>query len=260
MALTPGDARIWGLLGLPPPKGAPVGRATFPAWPKILGSGASPPFLTSLFVQYKRPDYLTTARAREWSHHGSPYYRMHLTNHQHQLLLQLAQTVGSDATVLSAAPSFWKYDDMWLNQGAGQIMERSMLIEAEKIGPGHHLWTWALGGRGVAHSEPREDRYRTIAQIRDELTTKARREVRKTPGDHLGAIASAMLEARVAEKPRERWHDELRTTEAWGDAASADPEAISELADAAIVAEGASKARVSWLILGLSERGPTAPA
>jgi hypothetical protein len=178
---------------------------------------------------------------------------MHLTAHQHQLLLDLDQTVGSDGIVIYAAPSFWTYDDMWLTQGGGKVMESSMFVEASAIGPGHHLWTWTPGGRGVAHSDPREGRFSTIADLRDRLTTKVRHEPRKAPREHLRTIANAMLEAEVAKKPREQWEEEISAKTAWADAVVSGPQVVSELADAAVVAEGATKARVSWLILAMSE-------
>jgi hypothetical protein len=131
-ALTPGDARIWGLLGLPTPGGATIGPKTFPAWPTTFPSGAAPPFLASLFVQYKRPDYLTTRRAREWRYHGGAYFRMHLTPHQHQLLLDLDNTVGGDGIVLYAAPSFWRYDDMWLIRAQGSSWKRRCSLKRRR--------------------------------------------------------------------------------------------------------------------------------
>ena len=45
-----------------------------------------------------------------------------------------------------------------------------------------------------------------------------------------------MLEAEVAQKPRERWEEEIGTR-LWADATAPEPEAVSESADAAIVAE-----------------------
>jgi hypothetical protein len=256
-ALTPGDARIWKLLGLPAPTGTAIGASTFQAWPSSFPPGASPPFLASLFVQYKRPDYLTTRRAAEWQHHGSPYYRIHLTPHQHQRLIDLSQTVGSDGVVLYVAPSFWRYDELWLKQGAGQIMEASMLKSASQLASGHHRWTWTPGGRGSAHSELEDGEYSTIVELRDQLTTLAANRPRKTPRDHLGAIADAMLEAGVSEKRREQWRDEMVLELRQRDE-QVDEEVVSELADAAVVAEGATRAKVSWLILALSLRGPSA--
>jgi hypothetical protein len=179
---------------------------------------------------------------------------MNLTAHQHQLLLDLERTVGNHAIVLYASPSFWKYDDMWLHQGAGTLMETSMLVQPSGIGRGHHLWTWTPGGRGVAHSEPEEGRFSTVADVRDRLLSTARAAERQAPREHLKTIATAMLEAEVAQKPRERWEEEIGGGKVWADAAAPSPEAVSELADAAIVAEGAAKARVSWLIIAISER------
>jgi hypothetical protein len=62
-----------------------------------------------------------------------------------------------------------------------------------------------------------------------------------------------MLEAEVARKPREQWEEEISAKTAWADVLVSGPQVVSELADAAVVAEGATKARVSWLILAMSE-------
>src|SRR3954451_4609373 len=71
-ALTPGDPKIWSLLGLQPPRGASLSAKTFPGWPTGAPAGATPPFLVSLFVQYKRSTYLTRASAKEWVDHKMP--------------------------------------------------------------------------------------------------------------------------------------------------------------------------------------------
>jgi hypothetical protein len=78
VALTPGDPRVWLLLGVKPPRGVAVGPTSFRRWPKNAAASASPPFLVSLFVQYKRSTHLTRSNTTEWSTHNLPYWRVEL--------------------------------------------------------------------------------------------------------------------------------------------------------------------------------------
>lgn len=274
-ALTPGDSRIWSLLGVSPPSRRPLGAKTFPAWPKAFPTGAPPPFLVSLFVQYKRPDYLVRGSAGEWQHHGAPYYRMHLTSHQHRLLIDLEQSVGSDAVVVYAVPSFWQYDDLWMAQGLGAILDTSVFVRPSTIGPGHRRWTWNPGGRGIAHSEPFDAPPQRVSELRDEIVARRGHATPKTPRDHLAAVAEAVSRARAGKSP-EQWAEDIGTRlkrslderrppgvadeqlEMYS-ALSKHDETLQELAEAAVVAEGAARARASWLILAVQEKVAPTP-
>lgn len=93
VALAPGHPGIWQLLNVPPPPGIDVGAGKTPGWPTAKAGGA-PPFLVSLFVQYKVASYLTRKYAKEWGAHNEDYWRIELMPHQHKRLQQLEQSAS----------------------------------------------------------------------------------------------------------------------------------------------------------------------
>ena len=113
-----------------------------------------PPFRFNLFIQYKRPVYLRTRGAREWSHWGSAYYRFHITPHQQRLLERLdAISRGRSATIY-ASPAFWSASDLWRFTQADQIIPMSNVASAGRL-RGHDCYTYnEPGHRGIGHSEP----------------------------------------------------------------------------------------------------------
>lgn len=254
VALVPGDARIWGVLGVPPPPGVRIGPSAFSRWPQTLPPGAQPPFVASLFIQYKRPDRLTMATANEWNFHRQAYYRIHLTEHQHRRLFALEQSVGADAVVRYAAPEFWRHQDMWLNQANGDVMNRSMLVSPSVIGPGHRRWTWVSGRRGIAHSEPSEGQADTVADLRNVLGDR-RQRIRRDPRTHFRFLAEAVEEADLPRRPRVRWRDEVAAS-----LEEPDEDTVEEFADLAVVNDVAARLRATWLILVMGGAQITAPA
>jgi len=115
-----------------------------------------PPFRFNLFVQYKRPEYLHTRGAREWSHWRGAYYRFDITTHQQKLLERLDAASHGRAATVYASPAFWSEADLWQLVQAEQIINSSNVSSAGRL-TGHDCYTYAgPGHRGIGHSEPED--------------------------------------------------------------------------------------------------------
>lgn len=257
VALTPGDPRIWRLLGVPPPPGIRAGPGAFRHWPAGAAPTASPPFLVSLFTQYKRSTHLTRSTATEWKEHGAPYWRVALRAHQHRILQELEAAAGSDAVVRYAAPKFWQHREMWQHQGAGAVLDNSLFVAPSEIDPGHTRLTWSDSRGLVGHSEPESLRAETSqdlrAEIENRVETRRREPVRRTPRHHLGELATALSNLTPSQRHREQWQNEIAASPDIRDRFKTD-EVIEPLADIATIAEAAHAARASWLMVAVTER------
>lgn len=115
-----------------------------------------PPFRFNLFAQYKRPDYLRTRGAREWSHWRSPYYRFNVTPHQQRLLELIDAGSHGRAATVYATPAFWRASDLWQFVASEGILDNSNIANAGSLS-GHDCYTYCKPGhRGIGHSEPEE--------------------------------------------------------------------------------------------------------
>lgn len=112
-----------------------------------------PPFRFNLFVQYKRPDYLKTRGAAQWSDWQQAYYRYRTTPHQQDILEKTeAQSQGRAATIY-ASPAFWSAADLWTNVEAETIIENSNVASAARL-KGHSRYSYVSPGhKGKAHSD-----------------------------------------------------------------------------------------------------------
>lgn len=258
-ALVPGDPRVWQLLGVRVPSGVGAGPGTFGAWPKSTPSAASPPFLVSLFVQYKRTSHLTRSNAREWTTHGEPYWRVDLSAHQHVLLQQLEAATATDAVVRYAAPEFWQHEDMWKYQGVGKVLDRSVFAAPRAIGRHHSRLTWSPTKGLVGHSETEEVPAETSRDVALELrrvADRGREGPNRSARQHLAALAAAVGDLRsegdlaTGRRSRTEWQEVL---EARSDESDLPPGALEPLSEIAMIAEAAHHARSSWLVVALSE-------
>lgn len=113
-----------------------------------------PPFRLNVFVQYKRPEYLSRKSAQEWSCWSSPYFRYETTPHQQRLLEDIeTQARGRSATVY-ASPAFWLADDLWSNVRSQSIIAQSNIAAVNKL-RGHGRFTYTGPGNfGRGHSDP----------------------------------------------------------------------------------------------------------
>ncbi|MDW5593570.1 hypothetical protein VSS74_04435 [Conexibacter stalactiti] len=255
-ALTPGDPRVWRLLGLPPPRGVRADPGSFSAWPAGTPASATPPFLLSLFLQYKRSTRLTRSTANEWSAHRAPYWRVDLSARQHQTLLDLEAAVQGDAEVRYAAPRFWRHEDMWYLQGSSGVIDNSLLISPASIGSGHECITWSQGRGMLAHSEPRNVEFENAESFGRALRTRTRPARVRRPRDHFDELAEALAPLTPSKRDKAAWAlqvaDQLERERDHADIdREVDAEVVDVLADFAVVAEAAQAAGASWTILVL---------
>jgi hypothetical protein len=112
-----------------------------------------PRFKFNVFVQHKRPEYLTISSANEWSHWNRPYFRFELTPHQQKALEQLESHAQNRAIVVYGSPAFVELAELWSAINDQKLIERSNFCQPSKLS-GHHAYTFADPGRiGKAHSD-----------------------------------------------------------------------------------------------------------
>ena len=160
--------------------------ALVPALPKLWASltegttgvgedfGHGVPSATSLFLQYKRPEYLWARNAKEASkrkaafRRHTPYYRFKLDKEQLERLLQLQSEVKGRARVCYAAGVFHKRSDFYGLKTSLSVAEHSVFVTLEEVRGAleeerqevpeteHHVWSYDENGHnGLLNSEPR---------------------------------------------------------------------------------------------------------
>ena len=112
-----------------------------------------PKFKLNLFIQYKRPQFLTTPIAREWSDWKRPYFRYKLISHQQRALLHLAKRIRSEGVVVYVSPAFRLLSSLWEAMDQGNLIDQSNFAEAINLN-GHSRYSYTdAGSTGKSHSE-----------------------------------------------------------------------------------------------------------
>jgi hypothetical protein len=151
-----------------------------------------PEFRLNLFVQFKRPAYLTSRGAREWSDWKQSYYRYETTLHQQEALERIdAQSYGRAATIY-ASPAFWQAADLWEHMRNGTIVEHSNLASAGKLKDHGHYSYIEPGCFGKGHSETVDIESDPLKQI---IGTGFERNEPLPLNQHLKKTAAAIIEA-----------------------------------------------------------------
>ncbi len=131
-----------------------------------------PPFRFNLFLQYKRPEYLSRKSAQEWSCWDAPYYRYETTPHQQDLLEDLERQSRGRAATVYASPAFWKADDLWSNVGAQSVISGSNIASVSKL-RGHSRFTYVGPGNiGKGHSDPVDLESLTFQRVIEDGTSQ----------------------------------------------------------------------------------------
>jgi len=139
---------------------------------------ALPPFRLNLFIQYKRPVYITrenwtqTSQLR-WSYWRNPYFRYDIDQNQLLQLLILEQNTYHNASILYAAPAFRTHIELHNHYRNNQIIQNSNFVEPRHLRT-HTVYTYRNSGNyGLGFSEPSEIPLIDIFQKIDEEMSKA---------------------------------------------------------------------------------------
>jgi hypothetical protein len=201
VALVPALPSIWDILQGARPPGA---------WETPDGSL---PFAASLFLQYKRPEFLSRGSASQWSdrierlgEHSVPYYRYELGPGQLKTLLDLSDQVGEKARVIYAAAQFHTAREFFAHRLAKTVVETSNFLPLPRLGKElvtrgvtdwsnlkEHFWTYAREtGHDLLFSDPvRVQALSGADQLRGYLAERVRRDPEGL-WEHLDSIADAV--------------------------------------------------------------------
>jgi len=124
-----------------------------------------PKFRLNLFVQFKRPEFLTRSSASEWSYWERKYFRYTVGEQQQQLLRKIVDVGAGRAAAVYAVPAFYKSDELFTHQLNDAIIDNTNILNAALLS-GHSKCTFVEAGNfGVGHSDPEEIRSPSLREI-----------------------------------------------------------------------------------------------
>lgn len=151
-----------------------------------------PEFKLNLFVQFKRPKFLTSRGAKEWSDWKQCYYRYETTPHQQEALERIDAQSHGRASTIYASPAFWQATDLWKHVRNNDVVEQSNMASAPKLkGHGHYSYI-GPGYIGKGHSETVDIESDPLQQI---IGTGFERNEALPLNQHLKKTAAAIIEA-----------------------------------------------------------------
>lgn len=111
-----------------------------------------PGFRLNLFVQFKRPIFLSAHNAKQWPDWRQSYYRYDTTPHQQEALEKIDEKSYGRAATIYASPAFWLAADLWRFAGNNTIVANSNIASATKL-KGHEHYSYIEPGYiGKGHS------------------------------------------------------------------------------------------------------------
>ena len=164
------------------------------------GFGHGVPNATSLFLQYKRPEYLWARNAKEASRRQAafrkhtPYYRFELNKEQLQRLLELQRKVEGQARVCYAAGVFHTRRDFYGLKTNSSVAQHSVFVTLEQVRAAlaaleeekgqeapetdHHVWSYDENGHnGLLNSESRPLEGMGFEELKSSLQEQRRERV-----------------------------------------------------------------------------------
>lgn len=108
----------------------------------------------NLFIQHKRPEYLSRQNASEWNSWNCPYYRYYLTRHQQEALEDLDNQIQNNGIVVYASPAFYTLRELWNAKTNETLVTNTNFIQASRLSH-HSKFTYNQAGNyGIGFSEP----------------------------------------------------------------------------------------------------------
>ena len=143
-----------------------------------------PKCLMNLFFQYKRPEYLTQASAKEWADYKQPYYRYGLKvgskdpMHQHKVLASLKSHVKERGEVFYVAAAFHTVNKLLEHVNNRKIIDNSHFASIDNIKSSHRSVTYHQPGiGGKAHSEAEDIESERLERVLHWLRQRRRTEI-----------------------------------------------------------------------------------
>jgi hypothetical protein len=255
-AMPRGANPVWDVLNVPRPRGV---RLIQPHWNPgpTPDPGDMPRRPVSLILQYKRPDFIHGAAAKQWHLWHAPYYRFSaVPRHQHNTLARLERNLGADAVVRYAAPAFWRRADL-----EDRHIRRGVIADSGFVGPlalrGHVVWTYQRpGSSGRPNPRGPRIRFERFADLVDALGTSLAREQALVPyeDDPLAAHVARVGAAATDRNPRLR-----SKRDQWLKSARADPslelrdDTLERVADIAAITTLMSQFGGAWFVVDDAE-------
>jgi len=126
----------------------------------------------TLILQFKRPEYLFGATARQWRFWDQPYFRFGRESEQQRVLYALERKVGNDALVRYAAPAFWRRGELEAAHLRAEVVEQSGFVSPSRLAR-HRWWTYlrpgidgrANPGGGPARFEASADLFAFLTEL-----------------------------------------------------------------------------------------------
>jgi hypothetical protein len=247
---------VWDVLNVPRPRGV---RLVQPHWdPGPLPDPADlPQRPVSLMLQYKRPDFIHGATAKQWHLWHAPYYRFAAEpRHQHNALARLERNLGAHAVVRYAAPAFWRRADLEDRHIRRGVIAESGFVSPVRLG-GHVVWTYQRpGSAGRPNPRGPSVRFEQFGDIVDALGTSLSRTRELVPydddplADHVARVGAAATDR----NPRLR-----QRRDQWLKNAHADPgldlpdDTLERVADVAAITTLMSQFGGAWFVVADAE-------
>lgn len=194
---------IWQLLAIPRPDGL---RLMPEYWEEFRRPKREqlPPSPISLILQYKRPEYMQGARARQWPMWGAPYYRFNVVPHQQRVLKRLERAVGADVIVRYACPAFWRRTDFDRVRLGRTVIAESGFVSPASLS-GHRVWTFDHpGADGRGNPSGTRHMFETVEQLLASLQRTQLGHSELVPTSRIDHQFSALAKAARQREPRVR--------------------------------------------------------
>jgi len=155
VALYTVHAVFWAACGYAtPPQGAVILASWWPLGAPLTAQRTPPTFRVNVFLQHKRPEYLSRGNASEWASWNAAYYRFWTTPHQQLALDACAAALGQNGYVAYSSPAFHTRAALFGHVEQQTLITNTHFAPATQLS-GHGRYTYVSAtAPGIAHSEP----------------------------------------------------------------------------------------------------------
>lgn len=236
---------IWRILSVHIPRRIPLSPSLWPNLPRQFHDEI-PGRFCSLFMQFKRPIFQDSRRAKYYMRIGQPYFQVGITSHQQKALLQLEHRVGAKAVVRYASPAFWSRADFDFHDERRQVLANSAFIAPSRI-KSHRKWMYAgLSGKVVLNPNPEDVDGEVWKMVIAEMTELATRQSLR---EHVRSLATALSDE-TGQRVTFVENSWLRRITQYGRFSEED---ITLLVDLSVVAHMAETADSTWVVMLLPD-------